>query len=60
VDRPLALQSLRELALASGDGDGKVREAIRELLYHGDGQHEPLMADAQRVLDDIEAAESRR
>ena len=59
VDRPLALQSLRELALGQGDKDGKVREAIREVLYHGDDQNPTLMADAQDALDVVEESELR-
>jgi hypothetical protein len=36
VDRVLALQSLRDLALNQGDADGAVRDAIRHVIYHGD------------------------
>lgn len=59
VDRPLALQSLRELALAQGDKDGKVREAIREAIYHNDDLNPTLMADAQDALDVVEESELR-
>lgn len=59
VDRPAALRSLRELALAQGDADGKIREGIRETLYHGDDQNPTLMADAQATLDVVEESERR-
>jgi hypothetical protein len=59
VDRPLALRSLRELALQQGDADGKVREAIREAIYHSDDQHPGLMGDAQEALDVVEESELR-
>ncbi len=59
MDRPLALRSLRELALAQGDADGGVRGAIREVIYHGDGQDETLLADAQDALDVVEESEMR-
>jgi hypothetical protein len=59
VDRPLALRALRELALEQGDADGKVRGAIREVIYHGDGQDETLLADAQEALDVVEESEMR-
>lgn len=59
VDRPLALQSLRELALGQGDKDGKVREAIREAIYHNDDQNPTLLADAQDALDVVEESELR-
>jgi hypothetical protein len=59
VDRPLALQSLRELALGQGDKDGKVREAIREAIYHSDDQNPTLLADAQDALDVVEESELR-
>jgi hypothetical protein len=57
VDRPLALQSLRELALNQGDGDGAIRDAVRHVIYHGDD-----LADkdaAQETLDIIEESELR-
>ena len=59
VDRPLALRSLRELALQQGDADGKVRDAIREAIYHSDDQNPTLMADAQDALDVVEESEMR-
>ena len=36
VDRPLALRSLRDLALNQGDDDGAIRDAVRHAIYHGD------------------------
>jgi hypothetical protein len=59
VDRPLALQSLRELALGQGDKDGRVREVIREAIYHNDDQNPTLLADAQEALDVVEESELR-
>jgi len=55
VDRPLALNSLRELALDQGDADGGIRQAIREVIYHGDD--EALAAGAQDALDVVEESE---
>jgi hypothetical protein len=52
VDRPLALQSLRDLALNRGDPESAIRNAIREAIYHGDDQ--TMAADAQEALDVIE------
>jgi hypothetical protein len=52
VDRPLALQSLRDLALNQGDPVSSIRNAIRAAIYHGDDQ--TLAADAQEALDVIE------
>jgi len=59
VDKPAALNSLRELALGQGDKDGKVREAIREVLYHDDGQNPQLATDAQDALDVVEESEMK-
>jgi hypothetical protein len=56
VDRPLALRSLRDLALDQGDDDGAIREAVRNSIYHGDDF--TRTDDAQEVLDIIE--ESRQ
>jgi cell division septation protein DedD len=56
VDRPLALRSLRDLALNQGDDDGAIREAVRNSIYHGDDFTKA--DDAQEVLDIIE--ESRQ
>jgi hypothetical protein len=57
VDRPAALLGLRELALAQGDGDGHIRDALREVVYHGDD--EKLAADAQETLDVIAESEAK-
>lgn len=57
VDRALALQSLRELALNQGDADGAIRDAVRRAIYHGDDLTD---ADAvQETLDIIEESELR-
>jgi hypothetical protein len=56
VDRPLALRSLRDLALSQGDDDGAIRDAVRNSIYHGDDFTKT--DDAQEVLDIIE--ESRQ
>ncbi len=52
VDRPLALRSLRDLALNQGDADGAIRDAVRHAIYHGDDFTK--VDDAQEVLDIIE------
>jgi HEAT repeat protein len=57
VDRPQAINSLRELALGQGDADGRVREIIREVIYHGDD--EALATQAQDALDVVEEAEMK-
>jgi hypothetical protein len=57
TDRPRALNSLRELALDQGDADGGIRQAIREVIYHGDD--EALAASAQDALDVVEEAEMK-
>jgi len=57
VDRPAALQALRELALSQGDGDQRIRDAVREAIYHGDD--ESLATDAQEALDVIAESESK-
>ena len=57
VDRPLALRSLRDLALNQGDTDGAIREAVRNAIYHGDDQTKT--DDVQEVLDIIEESEHR-
>lgn len=57
VDRPLALNSLRELALGQGDADGGIRQVIREAIYHGDD--ETLAASAQDALDVVEESEMK-
>ena len=58
VDRPLALQSLRDLALNQGDADGAVRDAVRHVIYHGDDFTKT--EDAQEVLDIIEESLQRQ
>jgi hypothetical protein len=55
VDRPLALRSLRDLALNQGDADGAIREAVRNAIYHGDDLTKA--DDVQEVLDIIEESE---
>jgi hypothetical protein len=57
VDRPLALRSLRDLALNQGDVDGTIRAAVREAIYHGDD--EAVASQAQEALDMIEESELR-
>ena len=57
VDRPAALRGLRELALAQGDGDQHIRDAVREAIYHGDD--ESLTSQAQETLDVISEAATK-
>lgn len=57
VDRPLALRSLRDLALNQGDADGAIREAVRNAIYHGDDQTKT--DEVQEALDVIEESEQR-
>jgi HEAT repeat protein len=57
ADRPQAVNSLRELALGQGDADGRVREIIREVIYHGDD--EALAMQAQDALDVVEESEMK-
>ena len=58
VDRPLALRSLRDLALNQGDADGAIRDAVRHAIYHGDDQTN--VDDVQEVLDIIEESQQRQ
>jgi len=58
VDRVLALQSLRDLALNQGDTDGAVRDAIRHVIYHGDDFSRK--DDAQDALEIIEESLQRQ
>jgi hypothetical protein len=58
ADRPIALQSLRDLALAQGDADNGIRSAIREVIYHGDD--EQLATGAQEALDAVETSEQKK
>jgi hypothetical protein len=57
VDRPAALRGLRELALAQGDSDQRIRDAVREVIYHGDD--ESLAGEAQEALDVIAESEAK-
>lgn len=52
VDRPLALQALRTLALNQGDSDNLIRGALRNTIY--DGNDEAISQGAVDVLADIE------
>jgi len=54
VDRPLALKSLRTLALNQGDADEGIRNVLRQAIYHGDD--DATVQGAQAVLDDVESA----
>lgn len=56
VDRPAALRGLRELALSQGDSDQRIRDALREAIYHGDDA--AFAAEAQATLDTIAASET--
>jgi hypothetical protein len=58
VDRVLALQSIRDLALNQGDADGAVRDAIRRVIYHGDDFSKPQ--DAQEAIEIIEESLQRQ
>ena len=58
VDRPLALTSLREIALNQGDADGAIRDAVRHVIYHGDDFTK--VDDAQETLDIIEESLMRQ
>lgn len=52
IDRQLALNSLRTLALRQGDGEGWIRDLLRQVIY--DGGDEAVASGAQAALDDIE------
>ena len=52
VDRPLALESLRTLALNQGDSDNLIRGALRNTVY--DGNDEAISQSAADVLAEIE------
>jgi hypothetical protein len=56
-DRPLALKSLRELAVTKGDADNGVRQVLREVIYHGDD--EQFAASAQEAMDTVEQSEQK-
>lgn len=57
TDRPAALLGLRELALTQGDADQRIRDAVREVIYHVDD--EKLASDAQDTLDVIAESEMK-
>ena len=57
IDRPLALRSLRDLALNQGDDDGAVRDAVRQAIYHGDDFTKT--DEVQEALDIIEESQKR-
>ncbi len=57
VDRRLALNSLRELGLSQGDADGRIRDAVRHAIYHGDDM--TPTSEAQEVLDILEESEMK-
>jgi HEAT repeat protein len=58
VDRVLALQSMRDLALNQGDADGAIRDAIRHVIYHGDDLSRA--GDAQEAIEIIEESLQRQ
>jgi HEAT repeat protein len=53
VDRQIALRTLHAIALKEGDADGRIREALRAAMYHGDDER--VSQSAQAFLEDIEA-----
>ena len=57
LDRPLALKSLRELAVTQGDADNGVQQVLREVIYHGDD--EQFAASAQEALETVEQSEQK-
>lgn len=54
VDRQIALRSLHTLAVQQGDADGRIRDVLRQAIYHGDD--EGVSQSAQALLEDIEVA----
>jgi hypothetical protein len=52
IDRPLAMQSLRTLALREGDANGVIRGVLRQAIYHA--EIEDVARQAQSVLDDLD------
>jgi hypothetical protein len=52
VDRPLALNALRELALKDGDATGSIREMLRVEVY--DGTDEAFVQSAQALLTELD------
>ena len=53
VDRPLALRTLRTLAERQGDEDGRIRDALRQAIYHGDD--DASTQAAQETLGQVES-----
>lgn len=51
-DRKLALTAMRALAQGQGDDDGRIRDVVRNTIYHG--SDEAVTTAAQATLDDIE------
>ena len=56
TDKPLALRSLSTLAIDQGDADNRIRETLREAVYHGDD--DDGVRAAQSTLDEVEQAVS--
>ncbi|MEJ1960604.1 MAG: hypothetical protein WDO56_03260 [Gammaproteobacteria bacterium] len=54
VDLPLALRSLRTLAQREGDADGRIRDALRYAIYHGND--EATTQAVQEALGEVESA----
>jgi hypothetical protein len=52
IDRPLALSSLRALAMVQGDIDGGIRNALRHAVY--DGSDDAITRSAQATLEEVE------
>jgi hypothetical protein len=52
VDRPLALNALRKLALRDGDAAGGIRELLRVEVY--DGNDEDFVPSVQAVLAELD------
>ena len=53
VDRPLALRTLRTLAERQGDEDGRIRDVLRQAIYHGDD--DASTQAAQETLGQVES-----
>ena len=52
IDAPLAMGSLKKLAINQGDADEKIRSVVRKAIYHG--TDDSLASVAQATLSDIE------
>jgi len=52
VDVPLAMGSLKRLAMNQGDADERIRSVVRKAIYHG--SDDTLASVAQATLSDIE------